>query len=142
MSRIQGNTSAFRERVNHERLFYVAADDHNAGESQVEPRAKTRADAINAIASLPGRALPYLIDELWLRLLRARNTLEGHATDLERVLYVRAEWGEVQDLIDMTLEALTRAAEDGKSEDELQAAATRFQSAWYKQTPREETMPW
>lgn len=108
----------------------------------MESRVKTKADAIHALATLRATAIPYVIDELWLRFLRARNILEGHETELDKLLYVRAEYMEVSHLVLLALETLTKLAEQGMTDDELLAVNERFTAAYYKREARQETLPW
>lgn len=83
-----------------------------------------------------------LIDLLLTRFLRALNPVASHATGLDEVLWLRAEWLTVEDRIERVIEELTKRSEAAHTEAELEAALRRFGQQHPELAAREETLPW
>ena len=66
------------------------------------------------------------LDALYLRLLRAENAVDGHWTELHPVLWLRAEWDEVEERIGFVVDELTRRAEAAHTPEEVEAAVVEL----------------
>lgn len=94
------------------------------------------------LQTLSSRGMVALVDSLLCRFLRALNPVDADPTDLDRVLWLRAEWLTVEDRIERIVEELTKIAESAHTATEVDAAVTRFGQRHPELSVREETLPW
>lgn len=86
-------------------------------------------DRLNvAVAALEDRLLLPLADAILMRWLRAMYRHELKVGDLDDAYRVRAEWYEVAYRMEILMEEITKRAEIGRTDAELEAAVARFGS--------------